>query len=169
MRRSRLSLTVSTWIVTMATACAPRPQAPIEQITSTEDDVTAIRALAEEWSSAVEAGDVAGVLATYPDDAVRMPPDAAPYSGRQVFNEYFTGIFDTFVVGVVWPVEGTEEIAVANGWAYHLGEYILTITPRAGGETIEEHGTAVEICRRQPDGSWRFAREIWNRNNPVSG
>ena len=132
----------------------------------TEADVAAIQALVQAWGAAVEAGDVAQVVALYTDDIVQMPPDAPANRGKQAIEEYYGGAFELFSVGVTWPVEGTEEIIVADGWAFHLSEYILRFTPKAGGEAFEVRGKIIEICQRQPDGSWKFAREIWNRNSP---
>jgi len=132
----------------------------------TEADVAAIQTLAKAWMAEVEAGDVAGILALYTDDIVRMPPDAPAYSGKQAVEQVFSGLFEQFSVEGTWPVEGTEEIVVADGWAFHLSEYILRISPKAGGEAMEERGKIIVICQQQPDGSWKFAREIWNRNSP---
>jgi uncharacterized protein (TIGR02246 family) len=135
----------------------------------TEADVAAIQALVEAWSAAAETGDVAGVVALYTDDVVQMPPDAPASTGKQAVEDYYRSAFEHFSVGVTWPVEGTEEIVVADGWAFYLSEYILKITPKAGGEATEDRGKIIEICRQEPDGSWRFAREIWNRNEPPPG
>ncbi len=132
----------------------------------TEADVAAIQALVQAWGEAVEAGDVAGVVALYTDDILQMPPDAPANRGKQAVEQAFSGFFEQFSVGATVPVEGTEEIIVADGWAIHLSEYILRITPKAGGEKIEQLGKVVVICQRQPDGSWKFAREIWNHNSP---
>ncbi|MEE9443915.1 MAG: SgcJ/EcaC family oxidoreductase [candidate division Zixibacteria bacterium] len=132
----------------------------------TKDDVAAIRALVEAWGAAAEAGDVARILACYNDDIVQMPPDAPANRGKQAIEEYYRGSLELFSVGVTWPVEGTEEIIVADGWAFHASEYISKFTPKAGGETIEAHGKIIEILKQQPDGSWKIAREIWNRNSP---
>lgn len=131
-----------------------------------ENDTAAIQALVVAWGTALEAENVAGVVALYTDNIVRMAPDMPTVRGKQAISEFYRGVFELFSVGLIWPVEGTEEIIVADGWAFHISEYILKITPKAGGETIEEHGKIVEICRRQTNGSWKFAREIWNRNSP---
>ena len=86
---------------------------------------------------------------------------------RNLFN-FFRGLFKQFSVEGTWPIEGTEEIVVADGWAFHLSEYILRISPKVGGEAVEERGKIIAICQQHPDGSWKIAREIWNRNNPPS-
>ncbi len=135
----------------------------------TEADVTAIRALTEAWGVALETGDVAAMAALRTDDVVRMPPDEPVSRGKQAVEDFFRGVFEQFSVEGTWPVEGTEEIVVADGWAFHLSEYILRITPKAGGEAIEELGKIIVIWQKQPDGSWKIAREIWNRNNRPPG
>ncbi len=132
----------------------------------TEADVAAIQALVQAWGAAVEAGDVAGIVALYTDDIVQMPPDKPANRGKQAIEEYYGPSLELFSVEVTWPVEGTEEIIVADGWAFHLSEYISRFTPKAEGETLEVRGKIIEICQQQADGSWKFAREIWNRNSP---
>ena len=168
MKRLFLSLGAASVLALALLSCAPQTQPVAEEVVSTEADVAAIRVLSERWIAAVEAGDVDGVLALYTDDAVRLPPDGPAYSGKEAFEEYFSGAFEQFSIGCVWPVEGTEEIVVADGWAYHLSEYAMTVTPKEGGETMEENGKVLEIIQRQSDGSWKFAREIWNTTPPPS-
>ena len=157
--RIQPSATILLCVVLTLSACQPA----VEQ---TEADVAAIQALTEAWCTAVEANDVAGIVALYADDIVRMAPDVPAVRGKQAIEEIYRGVFELFSVGLIWPVEGTEEIIVADGWAFHLSEYILKTTPKAGGETTEERGKIIEILRQQPDGSWMLAREIWNRNSP---
>lgn len=134
---------------------------------STEADVAAIQALVEAWKTAAEAGDVAGIVALYTDDIVRMPANAPVVRGKQAIEEFYRRGFELYSVEVTWPVEGTEEIIVADGWAFYLSEYIESFNPKTGGETIEDRGKIVEICQKQPDGTWKFAREIWNLNKPL--
>jgi len=157
--RIRSSAVILLFVTLTLSACQPAAE-------RTEADVAAIQALTEAWLEAVEAGDVAAILALYTDDIVRMPPDAPAYRGKQAVEQAFRGLFEQLSVGGTWPVEGTEEIVVADGWAFHLSEYILRISPKAGGEAIEERGKIIVICQQQPDGSWKLAREIWNRNSP---
>jgi uncharacterized protein (TIGR02246 family) len=121
-----------------------------------EADVAAIQALTEAWGAAVEAGDVAALVALRTDDIVQMPPDAPITRGKQALEDFYRGLYEQFSVEGTWPVAGTEEIVVADGWAYHLSEYILRISPKAGGQAIEERGKIVVICEQQPDGSWKL-------------
>ena len=166
MKRVFLSLGVALVLALLLVTCTPQTQPVVEEAANTEADVAAIRVLTERWIAAVEAGDVDGVLSLYTDDAVRLPPDGPAFSGKEAFEEYFSGAFEQFSFEVVWPVEGTEEIVVARGWAYHLSEYAMLVTPKEDGETMEENGKVLEIIQRQSDGSWKLAREIWNITLP---
>jgi len=128
-----------------------------------QSDAEAIQTLADEWTAAFNTGDVAGLMACYTEDAVRMPPAASAYAGKEAIEEAFRGLFEQFTAELKWP---TDEIVVADDWAFHRGTYTASLTPVAGGKVIEEAGKVVVIFQRQPDGSWKIAREIWNRDLP---
>jgi uncharacterized protein (TIGR02246 family) len=160
--RTQSSAVILLLVAFTLSACQPAAE-------QTEADVAAIQAVLEEWGAALETGDFAAMAALRTDDVVRMPPDEPVSRGKQAAEDFFRGVFEQFSVEGTWPVEGTEEIVVADGWAFHLSEYILRFSPKAGGEAIEERGKIIVICQQQPDGSWKIAREIWNRNNRPLG
>ena len=124
----------------------------------TKTDAEAIQTLADEWTAAWNAGDVAGLLATYADDAVRMPPNGPTYSGKAAIEEAFTSFFEEFSGELDWP---TDEIIVAGDWAFHRGTFTADLTPLGEGEVMHVGGEVLVIFQRQSDGSWKAAREIW--------
>jgi len=63
----------------------------------------------------------------------------------------------------------TEEIQVAGGWAFLRGTYTATMTPKEEGDPQEETGKCVHVVQRQPDGSWKNMRVIWNSDQPAPG
>jgi hypothetical protein len=40
--------------------------------------------------------------------------------------------------------------------------------PKAGGDPMLDHGNHMQLWKRQPDGNWCFAREIWTSAIPAS-
>jgi ketosteroid isomerase-like protein len=56
----------------------------------------------------------------------------------------------------------TTELEAAGDLAYHTYVYTWLTTPRAGGEAKVSSGKGLHILRRQADGPWKIAREIWN-------
>ena len=146
-------------LILVAAACQPAAN-------SNESDVAAIQSMTEAWEEAIQAEDIPALLAMWTDDLVVMGPDAPTARGKQALEESYRGLFEAFAVTATWPVEGTEEIVVADRWAYQMSEFTLTMTLKAGGEAIEADGKLIMIFQRQPDGTWKFAREVWNRNSP---
>ena len=130
-----------------------------------EADVAAIKGLAKAWAVAAEAEDIPALLALRTDDIVQYPPGKPIARGKQALEDFYRGLFEHFSVSGTW-VEETEEVELADGLAFYVSEYILKISPKAGGETAEERGKIMIVCRRQRDGSWLWAHEIWNRNSP---
>jgi hypothetical protein len=48
------------------------------------------------------------------------------------------------------------------------GPFELRLTPKSGGELVVDRGKFVDLFRRQSDGSWKFARVMFNRNRPAA-
>ena len=55
----------------------------------------------------------------------------------------------------------------AGDLAYQRGTFTVAVTPKAGGETHNTSGNFLRIYRRQPDGSWRRVRDMFNSDRPV--
>ena len=154
--RVQLTSVILLFVALALSTCQRAPE-------QTQAEEAAIQVLSEEWAAAFNAGDVAGLVELYTEDVVRMPPGAPASTGREAVEETFRGLFEQFSGELTWP---TEEIVVTDGWAFHRGTYTARLTPVAGGEVMEQGGKVLVICQRQPDGSWKIAREIWNHDNP---
>ena len=55
---------------------------------------------------------------------------------------------------------------MVGDWAFERANYTFRLTPVAGGAAMQENTKNLRILQRQPDGSWKIAREIWNSDNP---
>ncbi|MGQ0703000.1 MAG: hypothetical protein ACT4PM_07715 [Gemmatimonadales bacterium] len=42
----------------------------------------------------------------------------------------------------------------------------LTITPKAGGATMTEQVEGLHVMRKEADGSWEIAMDVWNMDAP---
>ena len=78
----------------------------------------------------------------------------------------YRSFFAQFSVGQTFA---PEEIQVGGDWAFGWGNDTLTLTPVAGGLPIQLRGRGLSIMRRQPDGSWKFARGMNNMTEPPQG
>jgi ketosteroid isomerase-like protein len=41
--------------------------------------------------------------------------------------------------------------------------------PVGGGPAVTDRGSYLQVWHHEPDGRWRFAREIWNSAAPPAG
>lgn len=115
------------------------------------------------WIDAFNAGDVDTLVSIYAPDVIVMPPSEAMIEGREAVREWIEAFFARNTAGQQLV---NDEVVVAGGWAFMRGHFTLVVTPRAGGEPVRQRGKHLLIWRRQPDGAWKVARDIWNLDAP---
>jgi len=93
-----------------------------------------------------------------------MPPNSDPKQGAELRDwlRAFVGGFR-----VEWLSFVSTEVVEAGETAYHSFAYTWRVHPRSGGEPTTASGKGVHLLRRQADGTWRIAREIWNSSPAV--
>jgi ketosteroid isomerase-like protein len=60
------------------------------------------------------------------------------------------------------------EMDGAGDMAYVYGTYSMMLAMPGMEEPVPDHGKYIEIWRRQEDGSWRLARDIFNSDLPLA-
>jgi ketosteroid isomerase-like protein len=130
-------------------------------------DLAAIRANDSAFASAAEAGDAAGVAATYVPDARLMSPNAPTITGREGIQKFWGGLLGAYQLQFH---VAADEVEGRGDLAYSRGHYTLDGTPKAkGGAPIHDEGKFLEILRRQPDGGWRYAVDMYSSDLPAPG
>lgn len=118
-----------------------------------------IERLARQWEQAANTGQVERLVEVYAPDAVILPPGAPPIEGSATIRELFRQEFERFDTKIAFT---TQEIEVEGDLAYRYGRYVWRGTPRGRAEAFETTNKFLEIWKRQPDGSWRIAVDMWN-------
>jgi ketosteroid isomerase-like protein len=130
-------------------------------------DLAAIRANDSAFASAAEAGDAAGVAARYVPDGRLMPPNAPAIEGREAIQKFWGGLLGAYQVQFQ---VAADEVEGRGDLAYSRGHYTLDGTPKAkGGAPIHDTGKFLEILRRQPDGAWHYAVDMYSSDLPAPG
>lgn len=164
-----LPLTLS---VLLATACRPepvesRPAAADAAAPLSAADQAAIRATDSGFTTAAGAGDAAGVAAMYMADARLMPPNAATVQGRDGIQKFWGGFMEAYRLKIAVTAD---EVEGRGDLAYSRGHFTLDATPKAqGAAPLHDEGKFLEILRRQPDGTWRYAVDMYSSDLPVPG
>jgi uncharacterized protein (TIGR02246 family) len=133
-----------------------------EQSTN-QADVDAINNVHAAHIAALNDGDVNAWVAAFTEDGVQMPPNAPANLGRESIRAWSQAFLAPFRVEFTLAVD---EVQVAGDWAFERGTYTITLTPKAGGEPMQDIGKYLTVYQLQPSGVWGMARDIWNSNNP---
>ena len=116
--------------------------------------------------SAFSAGDIDGNLATLTQDVVMMPPNEQLLTGTAEVRSWLRRVHDQFTINSRYT---DSHIVVAGDWAIQRYTGVGTVTPKKGGRPIEERFKGIHVYRRQPDGTWLIAQDIWNSDVPPPG
>jgi ketosteroid isomerase-like protein len=104
---------------------------------TSRDDVEAIRKREDEFLRAHAFNDGAKLAEFYTNDALLIPPNEPMVRGKQAIAEWYQREFEKDP-----PIENPTVI-------------------------LEENLRFICICRKRPDGSWVFYRDIWNTYAPI--
>lgn len=120
-------------------------------------DVAAIRESTNAFAKAALAKDFATVAGLYTEDAVVNPPMEPAVKGRAAIRAWFEKFppLTEFKPSIV-KVEGRGDLA------YVLGNVSMTLLPPGAPAPVKDSGKYVEIRRKQADGKWLIAVDIFN-------
>lgn len=103
-------------------------------------------------------------LATmYTPDAMVLPPNSDPVRGLDSIRTFWAGARQQGLKAVELR---TTDVAVSGDFAIETGAYTLTIQP-GSGPAVTDRGKYVVVWRRQPNGSWKLFRDIFNTSMPA--
>lgn len=158
--------TASPLILAMA-ACEPGSRsAETSSTATTEQDRAGINKTRNEYVSAWKAADADQLANLYTTDALVLYPNQPAVVGRSAILAYFKTSFAELA-----PEDfelTSAEIEIVGPWAFDRGIYRWKAVPRVGGDAITDHGKYLVILQRQPDGSWKVARDMDNSDRPLA-
>ena len=136
--------------------------------TSSANDAATVRPAIDSanarFDSALDAGDTATLLGLYGDDAIVMPPNTEASHGRAEIAKAFGGM--TSGMKFSGTKLTTTDLIVSGDYAMETGTYEMTVTPK-GAKAVKDVGKYETVWKKQPDGSWKLIRDIWNSDNPM--
>ena len=121
-----------------------------------ESDIQNIRELSDKFTKHMLQLNFRDLANLYTEDAVLMPPGPT-VTGRaevQKFMEAFPTL--SKFEFQIQDIDGHGELA------YVRGTYLMVMKPEGAPEPVEDRGKYVEIRRKQADGSWPIAIDIFN-------
>jgi len=148
-----LTLRVVTIVCSLSLAsCASQQQ---ESAKATPEELSRMN---RDFAQALNEKDAVKAASQYTEDAVILPPNEAPISGRVNIEAYWKGAISAgaFDVGVATTTTGS------NGdLGYEVGRFSMS-TKDSTGKVSTERGKYIEMLRKDKDGVWRSFYAAWN-------
>jgi uncharacterized protein (TIGR02246 family) len=142
-----------------------------DRVAAQGNELEALDSLREAHVAALNAGDSDAWAACFSADAVQMPPNFSANIGADAIRGWSGGMLGAF--SAEFSLSPEEVQLTGDDWAFERGGYAITLTPKAGGDPIQDpiqdNGKYITLYQRQADGAWRMARDIWNTDNPLPG
>ena len=127
-------------------------------------DEAAIKNADAQWAKAAASKDVDATVAYYSDDASLLPPNAPMASDKASIRAAWAGMLGP---GTSLSWQATKVEAARSGdLGYVIGTYQLE-SKDASGKEESDRGKFVEVWKKQADGSWKAAVDIFNSDLPV--
>lgn len=129
-----------------------------------ESDRAALTERREAWEMAANAAAWDDLAALYADDGVLMAPNAPAVRGRSNIRRFLDEL------AALSPRDvrlAANEVEICGDTAYEVGTYTMSVQP-PGAQRMNDSGKYIVIYKRQGDGSWMVARDIFNTDVPMS-
>ena len=149
---------LSTAVLTATLAgCAPESVPEVDRTTEAQ----AIRNLDAALSEAAQKRDPEAYSAFFAEEAVQLPPNGPPATGRATIQEGAAGMFGA---GADLRFETLDvKVASSGDLAVSRGKYFLRMqTP---GGPIQDEGSFLEVWEKV-SGEWKITADIYNSDLP---
>jgi len=136
---------------------------PIMKTEAQEQEMAGIEKLHQQDIAATLSGDPKRLAELWTDDAVRLQPGGPPEVGKaliQTNDEKMKAQHPGMKILSYAPE--IKEVQIADGWAYEWGTFSGSFQDSPGGAANSLRGKLLRVLRKQSDGSWKFARVMWN-------
>ena len=132
-------------------------------LTAPNDDRQAIQKLHQEDVDATLAHDPQALADLFTDDAVLLEPGVPPVIGKPaILAENKKDSLEHPDAKVVSYKPEIKDLQVADGWAFEWDTFEASYKESEKGEVKSFRAKALRVLKKQPDGSWKFARVMWN-------
>jgi uncharacterized protein (TIGR02246 family) len=130
---------------------------------STVSAASMIRRIGEAWAQHWNAGELEGVIATYAEDAVYLPPHHEAVHGRDAIRDYLKAPIGRGVTDLAFKVTYVKQ---QGSIAWDVGTYRMSV-PQTDGTKKEDCGKYLTVWKHT-GGKWLIVADAWWSDLPAS-
>jgi ketosteroid isomerase-like protein/quercetin dioxygenase-like cupin family protein len=123
-----------------------------------------VKAFYRDWSQATATRGAEGYASFFAEDAVLLPPNAAPVSGRAAIREWQERSQKEASYKTVPSAISENELQMSGSFVIYRSTLKGQRVPKAGGDPEPFETKYFDVLRRKPDGGYEFARRMWSSN-----
>jgi len=125
-------------------------------------DMRAIDKLHQQDVAATLTGDPKMLSELWTDDAVRLEPGPAEV-GKKLITLHDTETMAKHPeVRILTYAPEIQDVKIVNGWAFEWGYFNSSYREARDAPVKSFRGKLLRVLQKQRDGSWKFARVMWN-------
>ncbi len=128
-----------------------------------EQEMAGIEKLHQQDIAATVSRDSRALADLWTEDGVLLEPGGQAKIGKQLIGaEVEREIAEHPGMKILSYVPEIKELKVTDGWAYEWGYFSSSYKESPDAQAKDFQGKMVRILRKQSNGSWKFARVMWN-------
>jgi ketosteroid isomerase-like protein len=128
----------------------------------TDDEIAGVKAFNQAYATAQKAADVNTMASLWADDGIMLPAgEPAVVGSRQIRSWLARNQPDASVV-ISNDVSNWKDITVTGDYAFQWAQTFVNIRSRNNEAGVHMSGTALQVLKKQPDGSWKLYRSSWS-------
>lgn len=132
----------------------------VKESVNQESEAEKIMELSREWAKSAQTTDIEKVLSYWSDDAIVMAPGQPATIGKEALRKMLE--MNTTIPGFEVNWEPKEAYVSQSGdLAYSIGVNYMKMQDSSGNKITIFH-KAVEVWKKQDDGSWKCVVDIFN-------
>ncbi|MEY2545771.1 MAG: hypothetical protein QOG48_888 [Verrucomicrobiota bacterium] len=120
-----------------------------------------LREADEQWAKVASTKDVEKTVSFYSNDAIVLPPNAATVTTKDGIKELWKGFVDGLTT-INWKTTRVE-VAKSGELGYITGTYEMNQK-----DGTNERGKYLEVWKKQADGSWKCAADMFSSDLPAT-
>jgi len=139
---------------------------PRSRRAATDAEMVGIEKLHQLDVAATLSGDPKALAELWTDDAVRLEPGGPAEIGKQVIQVNTERVYlNRPGFKILSYVPEIKSVELSDVWAFEWGYFSASLQEGSNGAAKSLRGKLLRILRKQDDGSWKFARVMWNLAN----
>ena len=122
----------------------------------TDDEIASVKAFNQAYTKAQKTADVNAMASLWAPDAIMMPAGEPAVVGSRQIHAWLTRNQPDANVMISNDVSNWKDITVTGDYAFQWAQTFVNVRSRTADAGVHMSGTALQVLKKQPDGSWKL-------------